>query len=166
LSPEQAGLVLLCQPALMALGSPFAGRLSDRIEPRIVASLGVASSATGLFLLARLNAATPLWYVVVCLVFLGVGFALFSSPNVNAIMSSVDRSLVGVASATFASMRLAGQLMSMALATMMLALFVGRVQITSEHYGAFLSALSTTFGLCAGLCCVALVASLARGKLR
>ena len=97
-SPEQAGLILIVQPAVMALVSPVAGRLSDRIDPQIVASAGMALSATGLFLLVFLVESTPVWYLVVCLVVLGAGLGMFSSPNTNAIMSSVERRYYGVAS--------------------------------------------------------------------
>ncbi|HON94563.1 MAG TPA: MFS transporter, partial [Deltaproteobacteria bacterium] len=48
LSPSQAGLILVTQPAVMTLLSPVAGRLSDRIEPRIMASAGMAVTAMGL----------------------------------------------------------------------------------------------------------------------
>jgi EmrB/QacA subfamily drug resistance transporter len=59
LSPQQAGLVLVAQPIVQATFSPLAGGLSDRIEPRIVASVGMALTATGLALLILLNPATP-----------------------------------------------------------------------------------------------------------
>jgi len=90
-SPGHAGSILVVQPVVMAMISPIAGRLSDRIEPRIVASAGMAFTALGLFFLIFLTEATPIWYLVVALIILGIGFGLFSSPNTNAIMSSVDK---------------------------------------------------------------------------
>lgn len=98
-SPEQAGMILIVEPAIMACVSPFAGRLSDRIDPQIVASAGMGLTAIGLFLLCFLSESTPLWYILVCLTVCGVGFGLFSSPNTNAIMSSVEKRYYGVASA-------------------------------------------------------------------
>jgi len=41
LSPQNAGLILVSQPIMQAIFSPPAGRLSDRIESRIVASMGM-----------------------------------------------------------------------------------------------------------------------------
>ena len=89
LSPQKAGLILIAQPAMMAVFSPLAGRLSDRIEPRYLASAGMAISAAGLFLLSFIGRGTGIPFVVAALLVLGFGFALFSSPNTNAVMSSV-----------------------------------------------------------------------------
>ncbi|MCX5802842.1 MAG: MFS transporter, partial [Proteobacteria bacterium] len=100
LSPQNAGMILVSQPIVQAIFSPVAGRMSDRIEPRIVASTGMALTATGLFLLAMLKEGSALWFIIASLFLLGFGFALFSSPNTNAIMSSVESRLYGVASAT------------------------------------------------------------------
>ena len=112
LPPKLAGLVLVCQPVVMVIGSPFAGRLSDKIEPRIVASSGMAVTAIGLYLLASVHRDTSLEIIMADLVLLGLGFALFSSPNTNAVMSSVDKRFYGVASGTFGTMRLTGQMFS------------------------------------------------------
>ena len=106
LTPQQAGLVLIFQPVVQFLFSPAAGRLSDRVEPRILASAGMMLTATGLFLLVFLSPATPLWAIVADLILLGFGYALFSSPNMNAIMGSVERKSYGVASGMLATMRL------------------------------------------------------------
>jgi len=59
-TPQHAGTVLIAQPIVMAALSPLAGRLSDRIEPRIVASLGMGCTALGLALFTLLNEQTRL----------------------------------------------------------------------------------------------------------
>jgi len=164
LNPGQAGLVLIAQPVVMAVFSPFAGRLSDRIEPRIVASLGMAISSFGLLLLALLRPDSPLASVVPRLAVLGFGFALFSSPNTNAVMSSVEKKFYGVASATLGTMRLVGQMFSMGMAMMILSVIVGHVQISAADPLRFLQAVRTGFLLFAGLCFAGVFASLARGK--
>jgi EmrB/QacA subfamily drug resistance transporter len=166
LSPQDAGLVLVAQPVMMAVFSPLTGRLSDRIEAQILSSTGMGFMVVSLSLLAFLGAETGLGYVVACQVILGLGFALFSSPNVNAIMGSVERRTFGVASATLGTMRLIGQMLSMGVATLILATIVGKVQIGPEHYGAFLISLRTAFVLFAVICFGGVFASLARGKTR
>jgi len=165
-SPSHAGSILIFQPAMQALFSPFAGRISDKIEPRIVASLGMGCSALGLFLLVFLGEKSTVGYLIACLIFLGFGFGLFSSPNTNAVMSSVEKKFYGVSSSIVATMRLVGQMLSMGLATLLFSLYLGRVQITPAFYPGFLKSVHTAFLIFAALCMGGLFASLARGRIR
>jgi predicted MFS family arabinose efflux permease len=164
LEPQSAGLLLLAQPLVMAVLSPFAGRLSDRVEPRRVASAGMALSCASLFLFSRLTASTPLPVVVLGLLLAGTGFALFSSPNTNAVMSAVERGAFGVASATLGTMRLVGQSLSMALVALVLARHMGAARITAASAPALLAATGASFLLFASLCLAGIFASLARGR--
>jgi EmrB/QacA subfamily drug resistance transporter len=166
LSPQQAGLVLIFQPVVQFLFSPAAGKLSDRVEPRILASAGMILTSAGLFLLVFLSPATPLWVIVAILILLGFGYALFSSPNMNAIMGSVERQFYGVASGMLATMRLIGQMLSMGIATLLFALFLGPVEITPELYPLFATSARAAFVVFAVLCVIGVFASLARGDIR
>jgi EmrB/QacA subfamily drug resistance transporter len=166
LTPQQAGVVLIPQPIVQAVFSPLAGWLSDRIEPRIVASAGMTLTAIGLGLFVLIGESTPLWSIIARLVILGFGFALFSSPNINAIMGSVARKHYGVASGTSGTMRLVGQTLSLGIATLLFALYIGRVEITPAVYPQFLASVKTAFGVFAVLCVGGIFASLARGTLR
>ncbi len=166
LTPQQAGLVLIAQPVVQAAFSPLAGRLSDRVEPRIVASIGMGFTALGLALLIFISPTTPLWAIVGRLVLLGFGFALFSSPNMNAIMGAVRRRFYGVASGMLGTMRLIGQMLSQGIATLLFALYIGRVEITPALYPQFLSSAKTAFVIFAVLCVAGIFASLARGDIR
>ena len=165
LSPQGAGLVLISQPLVQALLSTFTGRISDRVEPRIVSSLGMVSLVIALLLFGFLNEGTETYLVVLNLLFLGFGFALFVSPNTNAIMSSVDKKFFGVASGTMATMRVIGQTLSMGIVMFVFMLFMGRIQITQEHYGQFLQSTRVTFFIFAFLSFLGIFASLARGKI-
>ncbi|MDX2510111.1 MAG: MFS transporter, partial [Desulfobacterales bacterium] len=164
--PQHAGLVLLWQPVVMVLLSPFAGRLSDRIEPRIIASLGMGLTALGLLQLAFLQQDTGKGYVILALICLGLGFALFSSPNMNAIMSSVDKRYYGVASGAVGTMRLTGNMVSMAVAMVVFALFLGSQGISQDNLPDLLQAIKTCFGIFAGLCTAGILFSFSRGNLR
>jgi MFS family permease len=166
LTPQQAGLILVVQPAMMALFSPLAGKLSDRIEPRIVASIGMTIIVVGVGLLAFLESTTPYWMIVGALGLLGFGFGLFSSPNTNAVMSSVDKRSYGVAAGTLATMRMTGQTISLGITMIIFAVVIGRVQIAPEFYGPFLRSLKIAFGVFAGLCVLGVFSSLARGNVR
>ena len=166
LSPQNAGLILVAAPVVQAIFSPLAGRLSDRIEPRIVASAGMGLTVISLVLLTFLGEKTSLGFIVASLVVLGFGFALFSSPNTNAVMSSVEKRFYGVASGTLATMRQIGMTFSMGMAMLLFALYIGRVQITPEYYSLFLRSVNVAFVIFAALCFAGTFASLARGKIR
>lgn len=165
-TPQYAGFILVAQPVVMAIFSPLAGRLSDRIEPRIVASAGMTLTTIGLVLFAFLGEGTTLAFIIPGLITLGLGFALFSSPNMNAVMSSVERRFYGVAAGTVSTMRLIGQMLSMGLAMLIFAVVIGRVEITPEYYSQFLSGIRIAFIISAALCFGGIFASLARGKAR
>jgi EmrB/QacA subfamily drug resistance transporter len=165
LSPQAAGLILVSQPSVQAILSTFTGRISDRVEPRIVSSLGMVSLLIGLVLFGFLDEGTEIWLVVLNLLFLGFGFALFVSPNTNAIMSSVDKKFFGVASGTMATMRVIGQTVSMGIVMFVFMLFMGRIQITEEHYGELLQSTRMIFFIFAFLSFLGIFASLARGKI-
>jgi EmrB/QacA subfamily drug resistance transporter len=166
LSPQVAGLVLIAQPVTMALVSPLSGRLSDRLEPRYIASTGMLITAVMLMLLSRLNGSTDLVQIVGYLIVLGLGFALFSSPNMNAIMSSVEKRHLGTASGISGTMRVLGQIVSMGIATLVITAFVGRVKITAEVHANLVQATGWAFMIFAGLCLIGLYASLTRGDVR
>jgi len=166
LTPQGAGVVLISQPIVMAVFSPLAGKLSDKIEPRVIASLGMALTTLGLTLLALINRHTTLLFVVISLMVLGFGFALFSSPNMNAIMSSVAKKYYGIASGSVATMRLLGQMLSMGIATLVIALFIGRAQITPDFYPLLIKSVKIAFIIFSCFCAVGTFFSLARGDLR
>jgi EmrB/QacA subfamily drug resistance transporter len=164
LTPDQAGLILVIQPFVMAVLSSPAGRLSDRIDPGRVASVGMGLNAVGLLMLSFLDVNTSIPLLLAALVILGFGFALFASPNTNAIMGSVIPKYYGVASGTLGTMRLVGQMLSMGIAIMIFALIIGRVEITPAYYPAFLSSMKIGFLLFTIICFLGIYPSLARGK--
>jgi len=161
---EEAGIILVSQPIVMAFFSPLAGKLSDVVEPQIIASIGMAISAAGLTLMALFDEDTSTLEIVLALAVLGFGFALFSSPNTNAIMGAVERRHYGVASAAVGTMRLIGQVLSIAIATLFISIYVGNVQLTSADADAFLQSYRVGFVTFAVLCVLGVFASLARGK--
>jgi len=163
-SPQTAGMVLVSMPAAQAILSPLAGRLSDKIAPQILASTGMALTTIGLIMFTLLEQDTVIGFILASLVVIGIGFAFFSSPNTNAIMSSVAARSYGVASATLATMRQIGMMLSMGIAMLIFAIYIGRVEITPEYYAIFVSSMKVAFITFAILCFCGIFASLARGK--
>lgn len=144
-SPRNAGIILVAQPAMMAIFSPVAGRLSDRIQPRYLASLGMTMCTLGLAAFAFLTATSPVWIIIVLLIWVGLGFAFFSSPNMNTIMSSVDKTQLGLASGSAATMRVIGQITSMTIATLFFAGMLGGQAIETVPDHLFLKAMKWGF---------------------
>lgn len=164
MTPAHAGAVLIAQPAMQAIVSPAAGWLSERIEPRIVASIGMAMTAGGLAALAA-KPPGPASYVVGALVVMGAGFGLFSSPNTNAIMSSVPAGAYGVAAGVTSTMRIGGQLLSFAALTVIFNAFLGAAPVTAANLDHFRAAARLGFAVFAAACGTGVLASLARGNL-
>jgi len=162
--PKDAGFILVAQPVIMAILAPIAGRLSDRFDPRIIATIGMTLTTLGLFQFIFLDTNTDLIIIIIGLIILGAGFGLFSSPNTNAIMGSVERRFLGVASATVSTMRLIGQTLSMGIAILIFSLFIGRVVIMPENYPALLSSIKIAFMIFTVLCFVGIFASIAGRK--
>ncbi|MDR2854369.1 MAG: MFS transporter [Prevotellaceae bacterium] len=150
--PQIAGFILISQALVQSVVSLYGGWLSDRINPSLLATLGMLLLVAGLVGLVFITTTTSLVFIIFILVLLGVGFGLFSSPNANVIMNSVDKHYYGQASATMGTMRLTGQAFSMGIATMGLALFVGNRQIVSELFSAFMTSFRVTFIIFAVLC--------------
>jgi EmrB/QacA subfamily drug resistance transporter len=165
LTPQMAGMIMIFQPVTMTILSPIAGRMSDRIQPGILASIGMGLNALSLFFLAFINPATSLNMIIIYLLILGIGFALFSSPNTNAVMSSVEKKYYGIASGTLATMRLLGQMSSMGIVMLIFSLFIGRVNITQKTSPLFLSSMKFAFIIFTILCVIGVFASLRRGRI-
>jgi EmrB/QacA subfamily drug resistance transporter len=164
LGPRDAGFVLMSWPVTMALISPIAGKLSDHHNPGVLASIGMAISAVGLVMLCFLTPQTSVAFVVAVLLIMGAGFSLFSSPNSNAIMSSVEKRQLGNASGMLGTMRNVGQTFSMAIALMLLALYMGNEKINPGNYPQLMNSMKVGFVVFSILCFAGIFASLARNK--
>ncbi len=164
LGPREAGLVLMSMPLTMALFSPAAGKLSDNHNPGVLASMGMGITSAGLIMLCFISNNTSILYIIAVLLIMGAGFSLFSSPNSNAIMSSVEKKQLGNASGMLATMRNVGQTFSMAIALMLLALYMGQTKISPENYPQLLSSMKSGFVIFSILCFAGIFASLARNK--
>ncbi len=166
LRPTEAGLVMFAQPLVVAILSPLIGRLSDRLEPRVLATLGVVITGLGLLALSKIAATTPVSHITGCLVVTGLGFSLFAVTNVNAIMGSIGRGQQGLAGSTVATMRVLGQVCGMGLVAVAFSLTMGTAPIQPATFPALEHALALSFTLAAALCVPCALFSLVRGQLR
>ncbi len=164
-SPQNAGFVLLAQPVIQAALAPIGGRISDRVQPRIIASVGLTIGLVGLLLLLYTTGGTALLLIIISLVLLGAGAAFFAPPNANAIMSSVEKRQFGVASAIESVTRSIGQTFSIGILMLLFSLHMGTAQITPQYYPAFTESIRMAILIFAGFCFCSIFVSAARGKL-
>jgi EmrB/QacA subfamily drug resistance transporter len=163
IDPQTTGLILIAQPVVQMIVSPVAGHLSDRIEPRLLATAGMAITTAGLGVLMFLSPGTPLLVVIGGQVILGLGYGLFSSPNTNAIMSSVKVRYLGLASSMVSTMRAIGQMLSLAIAMLVFSAVIGTVPITPEVYPELQQSVNIAFAIFFVIGLVGIAASYARG---
>lgn len=159
LNARDTGLVLLIQPVLMALLSPVTGALSDRINPAVLASSGMILITFGLCLLAVDVSYPFFWLIALALVIIGIGFALFTAPNNNAIMGSVTPKYYGVASSVVSTVRLIGQVLSVAIITLILS--QSGASAASDWLAQHIQQAFIVFTI---LCAIGIVPSAARSK--
>lgn len=126
LGPQQVGMFLIILPIMMFIFSPLSGRLSDKIGSRILTSVGMLLTASGLALFLRVTEESPLSYVVIALTVLGGGVGLFNTPNSSAMMGSVTPRQRAVASGILATNRNIGMSVGVALSTTLFTYFQTR----------------------------------------
>jgi EmrB/QacA subfamily drug resistance transporter len=165
LPPRLAGLVLLAQPVMQVLASPLAGRLTERIAPERLATIGMLASSAGLLAAAAsIGPDTQLWLLCLELAVIGTGFGLFITPNSTAIMGSVPKKQFGLASGMVASMRTLGMAVSMTSVTLVFALFLGDAAIGPDTLPAFLISLRVGLIAFAVYSCLGVILSFLRGR--
>lgn len=164
LSPRDAGLILIIQSIVQAAVSLKSGSLSDKMSATFLATTGMAILAVGLVGLCFIGETTSFYFLGGILVLLGLGFGIFSSPNTNIIMSSVDKKYYGLASATMGTMRLTGQAFSMGIAIMAISIMIGNVELSPAVHAELISSMRITFIICLVLCLFGVYASSAREK--
>jgi len=162
MSAREAGTILIIQPIVQTLLSPLCGRLADRYPAERVATAGMGLCALGLMVAAALDSLSPLAMVMVVLAVLGVGFALFSSPNTSVIMGSVAPRHLGVASGLGASMRTLGMMTSMTIITFIFSILMAGHAVTLETQPDFLRSMHAALLTFSGLCGVGIFFSAAR----
>lgn len=158
LSSREAGFMMLIQPIVMAMLSPMAGKLSDKYPPGKIASLGMSVTALGILGLVLAVHLESLWLVVPVVMIIGVGFALFAAPNNNAIMGSVPKKYYSLATSMLGTVRLVGQVTSVAIVTMIMSLDWDFLTSSDE----LLRNIEISFIVFTILCAIGIVPSAAR----
>ena len=157
---QMSGMILIITPIIMAIMAPNAGKLSDKIHPQKLAAIGMGIATIAMVILTFLTKDTPLYLVVIAMILQGFGMGLFSSPNMNAIMSSVPPKEAPTASASQATMRTIGQTMSLGLLTLVFAWVMGTLELAPQYASMIVQASQTICLICTIACVLAVFASL------
>jgi MFS family permease len=157
-STTRAGQVLATGSVLMAAMAPVAGRLADRYPARWIAAGGVLLVSLSALGATRLDQDSGPWTVISVLAVQGLGFALFSSPNMTIIMRSVPVTALSTASALSAKARSLGIVFGMLAAGTAISLQLGDAPVQA-HPLTFIAVMSSVFGVLAALSALALLVS-------
>jgi EmrB/QacA subfamily drug resistance transporter len=133
-SPLTAGLIVSIQSIMMVIVSPFAGRLSDKIDPGSVSTVGMVLTTIGVALMTLINFENALYIGGFSLIIFGAGIGLFYSSNTKVVMSAVDKKYFGVASATLSDIRSMGQIFGMGIVMLFISAILGNAQILPSNY--------------------------------
>ena len=164
LQPRDAGLILIVQSLFMAIVSLVSGRMSDKVSPAVLATTGMSIILAGLIGLCFITESSSLYLIIMYLALLGLGFGIFSSPNTNMIMSSVEKKHYSQASAVSGTMRLTGQAFSMGIAMMAISLQIGNAPLSYNVHTGLINSMRITFIICSVLCVFGIYASSVRSK--
>ncbi|MFO7172095.1 MAG: MFS transporter [Bacillota bacterium] len=164
-APRMAGLILTAQPLTMALTSPLAGALADRLGTRGLSVAGMLVMAAGIGLMGWIPESAPLGRIVAPLVLVGLGAGLFTTPNNSAIMGSVPRDRQGIAAGLLATARNVGMVTGVALAgALFAALQAAGLAAGRGSAEAFLAAFRGTERVAAALAVLAALAAAVRAE--
>ena len=166
LTATEAGLLMIIQPVVQCIFTPFWGRMTDRIRNKtILPTIGMGLTSLGVLNVAFFDTGTELWYIIATMVITGFGFSMFSAPNTFLIMSSVPKEYTSEASGVMAVMRQTGMMVSMGIAMTYIAITMGSTDnLGPDTYDLFIDVLKYSFGTCFIMCIVGMVTSVFRGS--
>lgn len=171
LTPAQAGLILIPMPMVTMVIAPISGSLSDHFDSRMIRSLGMAITTTGLLLLSNLMINSSVLSVMIRLGVVGLGVGTFQTPNNSAVLGYVPVNRRGIASSMLATMRNMGMVLGVAVSGAVFTshlnyltkvLAARGVSGTQLNIQAFTGAMHLTYSVAACLALVAVFTSFVR----
>ncbi len=170
-SPSTTGYVMAAYPLTMVLTAPISGAISDKIGPFWLTTSGLLLNVLGFILLNSLSTSVAPWLVALHMAIFGIGQGMFQSPNNAAVMGSVDKARLSVASGINALVRNIGMVLGISLSVLLFSyqmfFLTGRfVQVGVEVVDpkAFLTSLHTVFYAAALAALLGAIASVRRRR--
>lgn len=148
------GLFLLSTPVAVVFVSIFAGKLSDKIDERLLLSIALTFILIDVLLLFFMDV-VPLYMLLVACILQGIGHGLFSSPNNRFVLTQVSEKDLSNASAVLSTSKDVGKSISLAIFTVISGFFMGSTSTYNGDASAFIMsskitlAISLLFGISA-----------------
>ena len=165
LTPTEAGLIMMTQSVVQVIFTLWAGRICTNMDMRILPTLGMIVTCISLIMLMFVTETLNIPLLLAALAVLGMGLGLFSAPNTTAIMSYVKREQYNSASGLIATVRQFGMMLSMGVATCLIAIFLGsETALEPSNYATFIELLRYAWAIWLTFCAVGAVFSWFRGS--
>ena len=155
-----AGLLILPYSITLSVAAPISGYMAGKFGSRYLTLAGPCVYIVALLMFTTFDTSTYAWQIVLASGIMGIGNGLFQSPSNTAIMTSVSKEFLGIASGILALSRNMGHILGTALTITLFETFKNAYLSASEVYEyAFLDAYHITmfFGIAFGLACLTFV---------
>lgn len=152
----KSGLLILPYSLTLTFVAPISGYMAGKYGSRYLTIAGPTVYIISLLIFTTFNTTTPMWEIVLASGILGIGNGLFQSPSNNAIMTSVQKKDLGIASGILALSRNMGNILGIAITITLFEEFKGIFTKTQEYTTAFLNSfhLTMSFGILFGIMCL------------
>ncbi|AMD18091.1 hypothetical protein TL18_08715 [Methanobrevibacter sp. YE315] len=128
------GLILFITPVLMVFAAPYAGKLSDKYDSRVISAIAMVVISCSLIIFAFLEY-VPSYMIILGVILQGIGHGLFSSPNNRYVLTSVDVEDLPDAASFLSTVKEMGKLFSTTIFNVICVLFVGQMEVSHNVLG-------------------------------
>jgi EmrB/QacA subfamily drug resistance transporter len=127
-SPLETGVRFLPSTLVIIVMGPLAGRLTDKVGPRPLMTLGLVIVSAAVFVQSQISVHSGYGLLLPGFILMGFGMGLVMSPMSTAAMNAVDRTKAGAASGVLSMSRMIGSTFGVAVMGALVAT-VGRSKI-------------------------------------
>ena len=163
LNPSQAGLLLMVFPLVMVIAAPISGSLSDKVGRELLTFIGLALTTIVQLGFVFIDGNTNIAVFILMTGIMGLGSALFQSPNNAIVMSSVSKKELGIAGSLNSLARNLGMVFGISFATTILYVAMSNksgYKVTTylaDQPELFVYGMHVTFGVAFVICLVATI---------
>jgi EmrB/QacA subfamily drug resistance transporter len=163
-SPSKVGMLIFPVALTVMVMAPLGGRLSDRIGVKVPTTIGLTLTSLTIFSFVFLKTAVSDYDILWRQIVLGIGIGLFNPANSSAILGSLPRERVGLASSLLALSRNLGIVVGVTFAEMVITLGASANPLEKGREGPSLESIQDVWKLVLILGLTAVLLSWARGS--